>query len=504
MPLPFVPGRKVAFVVRVRSLFAPLIVLLTVVGTVLALGPPRTPQEASEDHVAHVAANHIRPNIVLILTDDMRADELRLMPNVRRLLVRKGTTYSNALSPHPVCCPARAELLTGQFGQNNGVRNNKGPWGGYQALVQPGNTVPAWLQDVGYLTSHHGKYLNGYERVASTDEPGWSRWDTQVGGTYSYDRTTLFANGDRVDDEYVTRVIGRRTNRALTRFSRSGAPFFTVVNHVAPHGARRDGRWRGPVAERRFGDAYAHLMPPSYGEPSFQEQDVKDLPADLQRSRIPTRDLVRLVRQRARALLSVDAAVARTIAKLRELGELANTYVVFASDNGFQLGEHRLRGKNLPFDETFDVPLVIRGPGITQGARVDEPVTLVDLAATFLGWAGQVAPGRTPDGVSLDRLGAHPRDTLLVQIGDSTDDDTDGWRYRGVTTDRYLFLTPAGSPTDGILFDRELDPHATVNRFDDPAYAEIRRELLARSRELERCSGVDACNQVFGVLPEPG
>ena len=62
-----------------------------------------------------------QPNVVLILTDDMRADELGQMPNVRRLLVQKGTTYTNALSPHPVCCPARAELLTGQFGQNNGV-----------------------------------------------------------------------------------------------------------------------------------------------------------------------------------------------------------------------------------------------------------------------------------------------------------------------------------------------------------------------------------------------
>jgi N-acetylglucosamine-6-sulfatase len=488
--------------VRARSHTALVVVAVAAVAALVAPGPPPA-APAPRATAASPAELADRPNIVLILTDDMRRDELRLMPNVRRLLVRRGTTYSHALSPHPVCCPARAELVTGQLGQNNGVRNNKGPWGGYKALDQPGNTVAAWLQDAGYRTSHHGKYLNGYEHVASPDEHGWTRWDTQIGGIYSYDQTARFADGDRIDDVYITHVIRHRANRTLTTFARGRAPFFTVVNHIAPHGSRRDRRWRYPVVEPRYRGTFTHLRPRSYGEPSFQEQDVSDLPADLQRPLIPTRSLVALARHRARALLSVDAAVADTVARLRRLGELANTYVVFASDNGFQVGEHRLRGKNLPFDESFDIPLVIRGPGVAAGAVVDEPVTLVDLAATFLDWAG-VAPGRTPDGVSLERLGDHPRDTLLVQIGDSANDDTDGWKYRGVTTDRYLFATHAGAPTEGILFDREVDPHATVNVFDDPAYAEVRRDLLARTRELERCSGVEECNREFGVLPEPG
>ena len=114
----------------------------------LTIGPPAAAPATAESAPRSTAAE--QPNIVLILTDDMRADELRRMPNVRRLLVREGTTYTNALSPHPVCCPARAELLTGQFGQNNGVQNNHGPWGGYHALDQPHNTIAAWLQGAGY------------------------------------------------------------------------------------------------------------------------------------------------------------------------------------------------------------------------------------------------------------------------------------------------------------------------------------------------------------------
>jgi N-acetylglucosamine-6-sulfatase len=446
-----------------------------------------------------------QPNIVLILTDDMRADELALMPNVRRLLVQKGTRYTNAISPHPLCCPARAELLTGQFGQNNGVQHNHGPWGGYQALRQPENTVAAWLQDAGYLTSHHGKYLNGYEESPAAQEPGWSRWDAQIEGMYSYDQIAVFADGDRIEGEYITHIIVRRTNRTLGSFSRTGKPFLTVINHVGPHGAglpRK--RSYSPVFEAQYGDSFTNLMPPSYSDPSFQEEDISALPENLQGRLIRPGALVRLARSRARALQSVDAAVAATIHRLARLGELRHTYVVFASDNGFQIGEHRLRGKNLPFDESFDVPLVIRGPGIPAGKRIDEPVTLVDLAATFLDWAGGVPAGRPLDGLSLREIGdRHPRDTLLVQIGDSTDDSTDGWKYRGVTTRRYLFAVHAGDPTVGVLFDRQRDPHATVNQFNRRAYAKIRRELLQRTRELVACSGQDECNQEFGPLPGP-
>jgi N-acetylglucosamine-6-sulfatase len=445
-----------------------------------------------------------QPNIVLILTDDMRADEIRHMPNVRKLMVREGTWYTHGLSPHPVCCPARAELLTGQFGHNNGVRNNVGPWGGYKALDQPHNTVAAWLQAAGYQTSYHGKFLNGYRRVSSPEEPGWTRWDAQIGGEYAYDGYAGFVDGDQIGGEYISRLIGRRANETITGFARSGGPFFTVINHLAPHGALHRGRWTFPRAEPKYRDAYPSLLPPSYGRPGFQEGNVRDLPPDLQRPLIRTGILVQLARARVRALRSVDDAVARTIKQLRRIGELRNTYVVFASDNGYQIGEHRQNGKNMPFDESFDVPIVVRGPGIPAGQRIREPVTLVDLAASFLDWAGGVPAGRRLDGLPLREIGRrHPRDTILVQIGDSADDSTEGWKYRGVTTRRYLFAVRAGRADVGVLFDRQRDPHATVNQFHHRAYAEVKEELLERTHLLMACSGPSECNQAFGPLPRP-
>jgi arylsulfatase A-like enzyme len=501
MPTPDL-GQGVRRVSVRTSTGAGICTALLVAAFLAALAP--SPSAESDPAASYAPAPRQKPNIVLILTDDMRADELRFMPNVRRLLVRQGTRYREAISPHPLCCPARAELMTGQYGHNNGVQDNGGRWGGYPALIEKNNTIAAWLQAAGYRTSHHGKYLNGYQKSDAPREPGWTRWDTQVRGVYTYNKLAEFADGDVIEGGYITHIITARSNRTIRRFSRSGDPFFTVINHVAPHGAAHDGRWRPPISERRYRSEYRGLLPPSYGDPSFQEKDTTDLPWDLQREGVRTQRLVWQARARARALRSVDDAVAATVRRLSELGELRNTYVVFTSDNGFNLGEHRLRGKNLPLDESFDVPLVVRGPGVRRGAVVSTPVSLVDLPATFLDWAGSNArPGRPQDGLSLDEVAASSRDTLLVQIGDQVADATPGWKYRGVTTDRYLYATHAGDPATGVLFDRRTDPHALVNLFADPAYAAIRAELAARTAALSACSGPRECNREFGPLPEP-
>ncbi|UMG94956.1 sulfatase-like hydrolase/transferase [Nocardioides sp. TF02-7] len=397
-------------------------------------------------------------------------------------------------------------MLTGQYGHNSGVQTNRGRWGGYQSLRQPDNTIATWLQDAGYLTSHHGKYLNLYQLEASPTERGWTVWDTQVRGTYTYDKRAIFVDGDTYRNRYISGIIAARSNRAITRFAKADQPFFTVVNHVAPHNAAEaeDGdAWGLPVAQRKYRRHYARLRPTSAHKPSYLEKDVSDLPSDLRRHSTTHRRMTQFARARARALRSADDAVASTIRRLKRLGELDNTYVVFASDNGFLLGEHRLRGKDLPFDEALEIPLVVRGPGVARGARVHEPVTLVDLTATFLDWAGGVEPGRTLDGLSLRRLTRGSRDTLPIQIGDTVADATPGWRYWGVTTRRYLYAVHAGRPSTGVLFDRLRDPHALVNRLYDPAYTHIRAELERRSSQLIRCNGQKSCNQAFGPLAGP-
>src|SRR5687767_3076502 len=119
-------------------------------------------EDARQDPTGAPQTEDDRPNIVFVLTDDMRDDDLDHMPITRRLLAEQGMEFTDAISPHPLCCPARAQLATGQYAQNNGVQHNRGPFGGHSAL-DPGREASAWFRDAGYQTGFVGKYLNGYD-----------------------------------------------------------------------------------------------------------------------------------------------------------------------------------------------------------------------------------------------------------------------------------------------------------------------------------------------------
>ena len=195
----------------------------------------------------------------------------------------------------------------------------------------------------------------------------------------------------------------------------------------------------------------------------------------------------------------MDRAVGSLVDTLDEQGVLDDTYLVFTSDNGYSLGEHRFVGKDVLTDEALQVPLLVRGPGIAPGSTSDLPVTLVDLPATFAALTG-VAPQWQVDGTSLaptlQGAGQSFRDTTLIQTGRTLGD---GWSHRGVRTDRYLYGTDGA---DGFLYDRLADPDEQVNLIDDPAYDAVRAALELRRTELLDCAGW-TCNQDFGPLPEP-
>ena len=441
-----------------------------------------------------------QPNIVLVLTDDMREDDLAHMPLTRELLADQGMELVDAIAPHPLCYPARASLATGQYAQNNGVQHNRGPFGGFAAL-DPGREASAWFRDAGYQTAFVGKYLNGYgpREVRPT---GWTHWDALQTGTYSYRDFSLAGDGVRARfaDSYVTDVIAERTNAVVRDLARDERPFLVYSWHLAPHYRITGGERRLPPAALQDRGLFTDARPPSLDDPAYDEDDVSDQPSYLRHLPRTYRDAVVAEHQaRLRALQSVDRAVASLVGTLEAEGVLDETYVVFTSDNGYSLGEHRYVGKDVLTEEALQVPLVVRGPGIAAGTTSDVPATLVDLPATLAALAG-VSPGWQVDGTSLAPTlhGEEQvlRDTTLVQTGSAVED---GWSHRGVRTDRYLYGVDGA---DGFLYDDELDPDQLVNRFDDPAYALVRAALERRRTALLDCAGW-TCNQVFGPLPEP-
>ncbi|MEP6665882.1 MAG: sulfatase, partial [Nocardioidaceae bacterium] len=424
-----------------------------------------------------------------------------------------GTTFEG-ISPHPLCCPARAEILTGQFAQNNGVLSNTGPHGGYRAF-DTSSTLATWLHDAGYGTAFMGKFLNGYSARRMDDPtPGWDEWHPTVAGVYNYTDFTIDHNGvaRQYADAYQTDVYAKLGAHLIGTMAAKPAPFFMWQSFVAPHGscqARDELRcWGPPVPAQRHASEFPNAMPPSFSDPAFNEADVSDKPSFVRgRARIHAfrrAHILNVHRMRLRALQAVDQAVHRMFTKLAESGELDNTLIIFTSDNGYLLGEHRLSGKNQPYEQALKVPFVMRGPGVPGGVALNRVGATVDIAATIAAAAG-VTPGLTTDGHNLLDVatGEEPGWTsLLIQAGAKPAfEDREDWFFRGVRTQRYTYVF---YPLTGEqeLYDRRLDPSELTSVVREPRYRDVRVALQQRLNVLMNCAG-DLCRARFGPLPRP-
>jgi N-acetylglucosamine-6-sulfatase len=432
-----------------------------------------------------------RPNIVLISADDMNESDLRWMPETRRLLAASGVTVDDFISNHPLCCPARAEILTGQYGHNNGVLTNDGRRGGYDGLRNSGNNVGAWLKSAGYRTAFVGKHMNHWPDSGER-QPGWTVFNPILKGVYRPFDLTMYNNGHprRYTGTHTSDVVGGLTVRYIKKFSASGsAPFFIWSSQVAPHFMDYHGRFGPPVPAARHRRLYPNALPPSLTDPAFNEDDVSDKPGYVENSgKVSVQRMIDVHRARIRSLRSVDDQVAATVAALKATGELRNTYIFFTSDNGYLLGEHRRTSKNQPYEPALQVPLLVRGPGLAAGTERDATYSLVDLAPTFVDVANATA-GRTMDGRSM--MGTLLSSTpgyghYLIQAGAAATADHDWW-WRGVRSNQYVYIRYDTGFEE--LYDLANDAAELENVATDPGFAAVREEYATRLSRLETCSG---------------
>ena len=446
------------------------------------------------------------PNIILITTDDQRLSDLSVMPQTRRLLGQAGIRFTSGLSPHPVCCPARAEILTGQYAQNNGVRSTGGINGGFPALRSPHNTIGPWLQDAGYRTGLVGKFLLKYSWGRDGAQPGWDWWDPTIVGVHAYTSFTQANNGEpvAVTDGYITDYVDGRVRDLVDAWAPGDRPFFIWESFVAPHEAILPGDSRlsrPPIPAPEYAGTRAGIPNIALSAPSFNEADVSDKPGRIQRRPLYGQagiDRLQAVFEgRQEALQSVDDAVAGLVQHLDDLGELDNTLIIFTSDNGFLLGEHRYLGKLFGYEEALRVPLLMRGPGIAPRQVSDRVVTTTDIAPTILEAAG-ATPGRRVAGRSV--LDAGSADTyaadqaVLIQAGNKNRARVGqpGWWFRGVRIGRYTYTRWY----DGFeeLYDRKRDPSQLTNIADEPAFLPVLLTLRQTTSTLQWCRGPRACN----------
>lgn len=344
----------------------------------------------------------ISPSVILVVTDDMRYDDLAYMPHTLELIGDAGATFSNTFVTQPLCCPSRASILRGQYSHNTGIQANGGADGGFNKFKAWGlenSTIATWLDSAGYNTVLIGKYLNQYDAETPVYvPPGWDEWHGLCPENDYNNFAVCTHNGViTYTDTYQTDVL---SGTAVSFIQQAMPPFFLYLAPFAPHS--QDGL--GAVPAPRHADLFPGLQAPR--PDSFNEADVSDKPAWIKNqlgllTEVQIADIDNKYRLKIQTLQAVDEMVASVIAALETTGQLTNTYIIFMSDNGLQQGEHRLKGgKDRPYEESIRIPLLMRGPGITASTVITQLVLNTDLAPSIAEWAG-VTPTYTVDGRSL-------------------------------------------------------------------------------------------------------
>jgi arylsulfatase A-like enzyme len=249
--------------------------------------------------IAAKAKQSDRTNVLYIMADDMRNDELQWMPNVQKLIAAQGVTFTNGFAGFPLCCPARASVLTGLYPHNHGVWSHEPPWG--FSSQQDGSTFATWLQNSGYRTTYMGKYLNGYGNQPEPGQntgtstqycpPGWDLWQASIdgglsrdhpddGGTYRYYDTTLNDNCDGYvpfQGRYQTHAYADLTVAQIEKSAEADQPWLSYVSFTAPHHG-------GPVRLTTPRASRPRHGPRGSGEPSTSTSPKPRAPT----GRIPT------------------------------------------------------------------------------------------------------------------------------------------------------------------------------------------------------------------------
>lgn len=365
------------------------------------------PDAGSQVVLQHQGPKSKPKNVVFILSDDQDAamDSMSYMPLVQKYLGKEGTTYTNHFTTTAVCCPSRVSLWTGKQPHNTNVTDVNPPYGGYPKFVSQGlnsNYLPMWLQEAGYNTYYTGKLFNAHT-IANYHSPypaGWTSTDFLLDpGTYSY-LSPIYQHDHEAPvhhkNEHTSDLITAKAQSLLSRALASDAPFFLGVAPVAPHSDIDPNRHAGlprmtePVPAAR----HAHLFPDVQvpRTPNFNPDHpsganwVRNLP---QHNTSSVAYLDHYYRQRLRALQAVDELVEKLVVQLDEAGVLEDTYVMYSSDNGFHVGQHRLPpGKECGYEEDIRVPLLVRGPGVPRGQVERSVTTHIDLAPTILKMVG--------------------------------------------------------------------------------------------------------------------
>ncbi len=443
-----------------------------------------------------------RPDVVLFYLDDNAPYPARLWkdpqltPNLARF-VNAGLQFRNAVAVTPQCGPARAALLTGQYGHNNGVtRNNVGPYD------QRGSLSPK-LRSKGYKTVFVGKYHNllrehypGRTRMRALADD-WNQldviWQNQ-GRFYEWWQYRKARNAyyGSADTDHSSYQAAQRAVQHIKQ-TKKGKRLFLVVSLYDGHDPLK------PM--RRFEGDPRCASTEGWSGPAYDEADVSDKPAWVRahkRLGAPAYDL----RERCESLLTSDWVVGQVRKALKETNRIGNTLQILTADNGYSLGDHRLKGKLTPY--TTSVPLYMRWPKVLQSRKrvVLEPVANIDLAPTICRLAACTMP--KADGISIWPLIKGWRTSLdrkfiftemLHGDKDFNKKPTGRPPWAGVESTRaysdtlWVYAKYKGGEEE--LYNISKDPHHLKNLAGKPAHKQVLNDMRRFHKQVWNGDGVE-------------
>jgi N-acetylglucosamine-6-sulfatase len=450
------------------------------------------------------AAQPSKPNIVFILVDDLRWDDLGCAghpfartPNIDRV-AREGALFQNAFATAPLCSPSRGCILTGQYARAHGIIDNTDR----SAQSHQLKTFPQELQKAGYKTAFIGKWHMGND---NTRRPGFDRWFCLKGQGSSFDPDVNDDGREVRTRGYVTDILNERSVEFVRR--PHGEPFFLYLSHKAihpevyqgPDGSLSDPTLSNFIPAPRHEELFEDAAIPR--RPSFGIAPT-DKPALMQKlSGVPplgpkTVSSDTAILNRLRMLASVDEGVGELLGALADTNQLDSTLFVVTSDHGYFYGEHGLSvERRLAYEESIRIPLAMRFPPlIAAGSTPDGFAITIDFAPTFVELAGSSIP-RGFHGRSLLPLLKGPapidwRKSFLIEYySDSVFPRMHKMGYEAVRNERWKYIRFTEQADADELYDLKDDPYELNNLVRDPESA---RTIATMRQELESLVAVAA------------
>ncbi len=436
---------------------------------------PLQPRGLAIDATVAVNPAETRPNIVVVMIDDVAFMDHRLwerLPNIKTLFLDQGIEALNYWGNDPLCCPGRANFLTAQVAHVNGVIRNDA------RLLDPTETVATELRSVGYYTNICGKYLNKTDKLADKFPPGWDNVAIMRGTYYNY---TAYVNDVEevhgyLPEDYSTDVFADHCIDFLS-VAPPEQPIFAFMTPYAVHAGFDIDKVKTPheppAAQEDQGDPRCADISP-WSPPNYNSADLTGKPGYVRQRPLLSGDESEgfVLKNRCEALLSVDDWVGRTVELLKSQGRYDNTLFVLTADNGMGYGAFRWVLKMAP--HTAQMPLFMTWPAVmgAEPRSISNLLTNVDLAPTLCELAGcemgpypngQPADGESFAGLIAPELSASvPQRTSIVL---EEHGNTKVPRWRGIMTDpaqqkngrQWFFIKYPGS-TAKELYDLSGSP----------------------------------------------